>query len=138
MKPPTTSQIKRFGLVLRLRRESAGLSRQSLAARSGLSEATIKGCENGARLPARKSLLRLMKVEELKLTAADVAVVLGAAELPPPQPMMSQRLAIQMGRAEEALRGAEAIAQEDAHPLLGVLIGLRAVLNVLLPQRDAS
>lgn len=134
----SNKQIADFGRLLRVRREAAGFSRKTLAAKAGVSEPTIKDCEGGRRLLGQKSLLRLIQVKELRLTEREASAVLGkgTTELMPTEAAaLNPVLAMQLGRAEEALRGAEAIAQDQGSPLLGILQGLRTVLNGLLPKR---
>ena len=65
-------QFQRFSALLRQRRESAHLTRGEVSKRAGLSERTIKNIENGQVSPSRDTLLRLLDVEELKLTWKDV------------------------------------------------------------------
>ena len=65
-------QFQRFSALLRQRRESAHLTRGEVSKRAGLSERTIKNIENGQVSPSRDTLLRLLEVEELKLTWKDV------------------------------------------------------------------
>ena len=131
-------QIAEFGRLLRVRREAAGFSRKALAIQAGVSEPTIKDCEGGKRLLGRKSLLRLIQVKELRLTEKEAAAVLGKGTtelMPADAALVNPQLAMQLGRAEEALRGAEALAKDQGSPVHGILQGLRAVLNGLLPQR---
>ena len=65
-------QFQRFSVLLRQRRESAHPTRGEVSKRAGLSERTIKNIENGQVSPSRDTLLRLLEVEELKLTWKDV------------------------------------------------------------------
>ena len=60
--------LVKFGQLLRLKREAAGLSRAKLAKRARLSEATIKLIEGGRHRPSRATLLRLIQVEVLGLS----------------------------------------------------------------------
>ncbi len=56
---------------LRGRREEATLSRAQLARLSGISDATLRGLEEGRRPPTRQLLQRLLAVKELGLSPAD-------------------------------------------------------------------
>lgn len=60
--------LVKFGQLLRLKREAAGLSRAKLAKRARLSEATIKLIEGGRHRPSRSTLLRLIQVEVLGMS----------------------------------------------------------------------
>lgn len=73
--------LLQFGKLLKDRRLSARLSRAALGKKTGLSEATIKFIETARTRPTRGTLLRLMAVEELQLTWADLAIL---RELPLP------------------------------------------------------
>lgn len=87
-----------FASLIWDRRRSAGLSRTKLARLAKLSAGTIKFIETARHPPSRASCLRLLEVNELGLTWADVAEVAGsppkgvqttATEAPdrvPPQP----------------------------------------------------
>lgn len=66
------SSFVAFARLLRLRRESAGLSRRRLAKLAHLSEATIKLLETAQTKPTRSTLLRLLLVEVLRLSPADL------------------------------------------------------------------
>ena len=66
------SPFSAFARLLRLRRESAGLSRRRLARLAQLSEATIKLLEAAKTRPTRATLLRLLLVEALRLSPADL------------------------------------------------------------------
>lgn len=61
-----------FGQRLRDKRNAAGLSRQQLARRAKLSDATVKFLETARHPPSRSTLIRLIGVPELKLTWAEV------------------------------------------------------------------
>ena len=65
-------QRREFGLLLRDRRNEAGLSRLQLARKAQLSDATVKFIETAHHLPSRASLLRLINVPALRLRWADV------------------------------------------------------------------
>ena len=69
---PTPKQLQDFGKLLRDKRNGAGLSRIQLARRAKLSDATIKVTETARYSPSRATLIRLISVEELKLTWNDV------------------------------------------------------------------
>jgi transcriptional regulator with XRE-family HTH domain len=73
--------LLQFGKLLKDRRLQARLSRAALGKKTGLSEATIKFIETARTRPTRGTLLRLMAVEELQLTWADLAIL---RELPLP------------------------------------------------------
>ena len=79
---PTPKQLLAFGKLLRDRRNTAGFSRIQLARRAKLSDSTIKFLETARHPPSRATLIRLLSVEELKLTAADAP---GAFCLPAPE-----------------------------------------------------
>lgn len=70
-----------FGKLLKDRRLQARLSRAALGKKTGLSEATIKFIETARTRATRGTLLRLMAVDELQLTWADLAIL---RELPLP------------------------------------------------------
>jgi transcriptional regulator with XRE-family HTH domain len=73
-----------FGQRLRDKRNAAGLSRQQLARRAKLSDATVKFLETARHPPSRSTLIRLIGVPELKLTWAEVP---GQPAPPAPEPM---------------------------------------------------
>ena len=68
----TAQQLQEFGKLLRDKRNAASLSRIRLARKAKLSDATIKFLETARHPPSRATLIRLISVEELKLTWADV------------------------------------------------------------------
>ena len=68
---PTKRQLQEFGRLLRDRRNAAGFSRPTLGRRAKISDATIKFLETARHPPSRATLIRLLAVEELKLTWAD-------------------------------------------------------------------
>jgi transcriptional regulator with XRE-family HTH domain len=68
----STKQLEEFGKLLRDKRNASGLSRVQLARKAKLSDATIKFIETARHPPSRATLIRLIGVEELKLTWADV------------------------------------------------------------------
>lgn len=68
---PNPSQ-RRFGELLRARREQAGLSRPLLGKKARLSDSTIKAIEAGTYTVARRSVVRLQLVKELHLTQSDL------------------------------------------------------------------
>ena len=78
-------QWKRFGRLLRDRRNATGMSRIALAKQAKLSDATIKFLETARHPPSRATLIRLLAIPELKLTWDDVP---GQHEQPvePPTP----------------------------------------------------
>ncbi|HNN98174.1 MAG TPA: helix-turn-helix transcriptional regulator, partial [Pseudomonadota bacterium] len=61
------AQWAQFGMLLRDRRNAAGLSRAQLARRAKLSESTIKFTETARHPPSRVTLIRLLGVPELQL-----------------------------------------------------------------------
>jgi transcriptional regulator with XRE-family HTH domain len=69
---PTEKQIQDFGQLLRDRRDAAGLSRAALGRLAKMSDATIKLTEAARQPPSRATLIRLIGVEQLRLTWADV------------------------------------------------------------------
>lgn len=73
--------LLQFGKLLKDRRLQARLSRAALGKKTGLSEATIKFIETARTRPTRGTLLRLMAVDALQLTWADLAIL---RELPLP------------------------------------------------------
>lgn len=93
--PATLAQREAFGNLLRDRRSAAGLSRAALGRRCKLSEAMIKLVESASRAPTRKTLIRLVGVQELGLSWDDVAILGGDAPLsgsPPSSEEPEQRL----------------------------------------------
>lgn len=72
---PTAPPTLAFGMLLRLRREQAGMCRFELAAKSGLSWGTIRNLETARTYPSRLTLRALQRVSELGLREED---------LPPP------------------------------------------------------
>lgn len=66
------AQWAKFGRHLRDLRNAAGYSRLQLAQRAKLSDATIKFTETARHAPSRATLIRLMAVEELRLSWDDV------------------------------------------------------------------
>ena len=68
---PTPKQLQEFGKLLRDKRNAAGLSRMQLARRAKISDATIKFLETARHPPSRATLIRLISVEELRLTWSD-------------------------------------------------------------------
>lgn len=83
-----------FSQLLRVRRESAGLSRRRLAKLAKLSEATIKLLEAGQTRPTRATLLRLLLVEALRLSPTELPLShldlsKSLAHLAPPVPRVS-------------------------------------------------
>ena len=77
--------LRKLGLLLRDRRESAGLSRKSLGRLAKLSDATVKFVETGLHAPSRATCLRLLSVAALDLQWSDLALFAG----PPPDPRPS-------------------------------------------------
>lgn len=77
--PATPEQLAAFGNLLRDRRNAAGLSRAALGRRCKLSEAMIKLVESASRAPTRKTLIRLVGVQDLGLSWDDVAILGGDA-----------------------------------------------------------
>lgn len=73
--------LLQFGKLLKDRRLKARLSRAALGKKTGLSEATIKFIETARTRATRGTLLRLLAVEELGLSWADLAIL---RELPLP------------------------------------------------------
>ena len=68
---PTKRELQEFGRLLRDRRNGAGFSRLQLARRAKLSDATVKFLETARHPPSRATLIRLIGVDELKLTWKD-------------------------------------------------------------------
>jgi transcriptional regulator with XRE-family HTH domain len=68
----TRAQRVQFGQLVRDKRNAAGLSRLQLAHRAKLSDSTIKFLESARHPPSRATLIRLIGVEELQLSWADV------------------------------------------------------------------
>ena len=94
---PTPKQLLEFGKLLRDRRNTAGFSRIQLARRAKLSDSTIKFLETARHPPSRATLLRLIGVQELKLTWADAPGAFGPpatepaviGETPQPRPELN-------------------------------------------------
>lgn len=80
---PIARQLQEFGKLLRDKRNAAGLSRVQLAHKAKLSDATIKFTETVRHPPSRATLLRLIAVEELRLTWDDTP---GPPSPPAPEP----------------------------------------------------
>ena len=59
-----------WGADLMEHRKSAGLSRETLAARAGISDSTLRDVEKGRRPPTRTTILHLQSVPELRIEAA--------------------------------------------------------------------
>lgn len=70
--PATVQEWKRFGKLLRDKRNAAGLTRVQLAGRAKLSDATIKFVETSRHPPSRATLIRLIGVTDLQLGWQDV------------------------------------------------------------------
>ena len=68
----TTKQLRDFGNLLRDKRNAAGFSRVQLARKAKISDATIKFLETARHPPSRATLIRLINVEELNLSWAEV------------------------------------------------------------------
>ena len=69
---PMNTQVLPFGVLLRMRREEAHLSRATVAKQSKLSEATIKLIESHRTRPTRTTLLALQSVPALRLQEEDM------------------------------------------------------------------
>ena len=69
---PMNPQVLPFGVLLRMRREEAHLSRATVAKQSKLSEATIKLIESHRTRPTRTTLLALQSVPALRLQEEDM------------------------------------------------------------------
>jgi transcriptional regulator with XRE-family HTH domain len=67
-----TYDIPELGRILKTRRYEAHWSQQQLARKSGLSEVTIRNIEKGHHELHPDSLMRLLEVPELRLTASDL------------------------------------------------------------------
>ena len=67
--------VRLFGDVLRQHRVDAGLTQEQVAAYSGLSLSYICKLEQGRKPPARKSVLALCSVADLKLVPAEVTAL---------------------------------------------------------------
>ena len=63
--PAEAENLKDWGLRLRLRRESAGLTRSQLAALAGVADSTIRNLETGRHRPTRPIVMRLQAVPAL-------------------------------------------------------------------------
>jgi transcriptional regulator with XRE-family HTH domain len=92
-------EMQAFGRLVRERREAAGLSRSMVAQRAKLSDATIKFIETAKTIPSRTTLFRLLRVNELGLTWADVP----AARQP------QDFLAVRAAAATEPAKGIEVV-----------------------------
>lgn len=66
-----------WGADLMERRKSAGLSRETLAARAGISDSTLRDVEKGRRPPTRTTILHLQSVPELRIEAAPPQYAMG-------------------------------------------------------------
>ena len=65
-------QFQQFAKLLKQRRESLHLTQRELSKRAGLCERTIKNIERLEVSPSRDTVVRLLEVEELGLSWADV------------------------------------------------------------------
>lgn len=65
-------QFQQFAKLLKQRRESLHLTQRELSKRAGLCERTIKNIERLEVSPSRDTVVRLIEVEELNLSWADV------------------------------------------------------------------
>ena len=65
-------RAKEFGARVRAARREAGLSRDDLALRAGLSLGTVRNVEAGSNLPNHATVLRLLAVKELALSSEHV------------------------------------------------------------------
>lgn len=59
--------LRAWGADLMQRRQAAGLSREVLAARAGLSDSTLRDVEKGRRAPTRTTIMHLQSVPELRI-----------------------------------------------------------------------
>jgi transcriptional regulator with XRE-family HTH domain len=60
-----TELAKRFGKLLRERRDGAGLSQQTLAERAGLSYGSLSRMETGKQAPSLETVERLARALEI-------------------------------------------------------------------------
>lgn len=74
--------LRHFGELLRARRNAAALSRVELGKLARLSDATIKFLETAKHPPSRSTLIRLVGVEQLRLSWEEVAEFLPGLVLP--------------------------------------------------------
>ena len=70
----------RFGDVLRSHREEAGLTQEQVADYAGLSMSYVRKLELGSKPPARKAVLSLCSVSELKLVPAEITSLPAVSE----------------------------------------------------------
>lgn len=70
----------RFGDVLRDHREEAGLTQEQVANYAGLSMSYVRKLELGSKPPARKAVLALCSVPELKLVPAEITSLPAVSE----------------------------------------------------------
>lgn len=62
-----THPLTVFGLKLREKRLSLGISQEELASRAGLDRTYVSGCERGKRNPSLKTMFRLATALEIDL-----------------------------------------------------------------------
>ena len=66
-----------WGTELMQRRKAAGLSREVLAARAGISDSTLRDVEKGRRAPTRTTIMHLQSVPELRIETAPPRYAMG-------------------------------------------------------------
>lgn len=69
------SDVRPFGALLRQHREEAGLTQEQLSEYSGLSLSYVRKLEQGKKPPARKAVLSLSSVADLKLVPSEVTAL---------------------------------------------------------------
>ena len=72
---PTSSDkaaLKVWGADLKARRRAAGLSREVLAERAGISDSTLRNVETGRRAPTRTTVMHLQSVPELRIDPSPI------------------------------------------------------------------
>ena len=67
------SVLRAWGADLLQRRKAAGMTRDALAERAGISESTLRNVEKGKRPPTRTTIMHLQSVPELRIDAGPVA-----------------------------------------------------------------
>ena len=80
--PPRTGGcvVGTLEAALRKAREGQGITRRELAARTGLSAATIAAYETGLRRPRKRSLVRIARALSSDDTTAERLLALGGCE----------------------------------------------------------
>ena len=77
-KDTKAQDLLKLGQLVHKRRKAVRWSRATLAAKLGVSEATVKNLENGRHAPLHTTLYRLLQLPELALSSEDLLAHSGA------------------------------------------------------------